>query len=82
MIRILKYIDCCVILHNLLISLDRGEVGDKTWIDSDDTSDIDGASRAPRLTDNINRPMPPNCCGDERRRRLQTYFELKEYCQH
>ena len=44
--RILKYIDCCVIIHNLLVQSDPCP---DHWLDEneDDVSDIDDSERAP-----------------------------------
>ena len=40
MVRILKYIDCCVILHNLLIKLGGDDEMENVWMDDEDISDI------------------------------------------
>ena len=79
MVRILKYIDCCVILHNLLIY--EGKDSNLEWYDDDGyTSDADDASRVPTGADMLDRLIPEGSRKDERRRRLQTYFEYNEYC--
>ena len=78
--QIVKLIDCCVILHNLLIPEEAPE--DLDWyFDDGYTSDVDDSSRAPGLGDQLYRPIPPGSRKDERRRRLQTYMEYKEFCQ-
>ena len=75
--RILRYIDCCVILHNLLISC-NDEV-DLDWLDDEEASDVDDEVRAPTFGDMLYRPIPKGSTKDERRTRLQRYFEFKEY---
>lgn len=78
MVRVLTCIDCCIIFHNLLITPCRTEV-EKTWIDEEEFLDIDDYARVPYATDRLDSRL--NECGrnDERRRRLQLYFESKEY---
>ena len=78
MLRILKYIDCCIILHNLMIEGDKSSAH-TTWINADDFSDIDDEGRAPSAYDRLYRPLRPGCTKDERRQRLKAYFEFKEY---
>ena len=81
MLFILKLIDCCMIIHNLMIPDDETLTDDLDWYDDDgDVSDVDEESRAPTEFDRLNRPIPQGCRKDERRRRLQTYLEYKEYC--
>ena len=77
---ILELIDCCVILHNLLIPEDDEDPEHLDWYDDEDLSDIDDESRAPSPSDMLYRRMPANSRKDERRRRLQTYLEFVEYC--
>ena len=78
-IRILKLIECCVIIHNLMIPEDGAE--DLLWYFYDGyTSDVDDNSRCPGLTDQLYRPITPGSTKDERRRRLQKYMEQTEYC--
>ena len=75
--RILKFVDCCIILHNLLI-LTKTSEEEKRWIDEEDFSDIDDSTRAPTAMDTLTRPL----CGirnDERHTRSKSYFETKEY---
>ena len=79
MVRILKYIDCCVILHNLLIKLGGDSEMDFFWNDDEDISDVDDCDRVPTATDMLYRPVPQGSSKDERRKRLQRYFEYKEY---
>ena len=77
MVRILKLINCCVILHNLLLGEDPCP---SEWFDEDDdVSDIDDCERVPTEYDLLNRPIRAGQANDERRRRLQTYLEWKEY---
>ena len=79
MVRILKYIDCCVIIHNLMINLgDDIDLVDE-WLDDDDVSDVDDCSRVPSSYDMLHRPVKKGSSKDERRKRLQRYFEFKEY---
>ena len=78
MVRILKYIDCCIILHNLLIAPCRTRT-EKKWIDEEEFSDIDDPSRAPSAKDRLKYSVNESGKKDERRRRLQSYFESKEY---
>ena len=58
MVSILKYIDCCIIFHNLLIKLDGDDEMENIWIDDGDISDIDNCDRAPTATDMIYRTVP------------------------
>ena len=81
MMRILRYIDCCVILHNLLIPEEKEINETPEWYEDDGyTSDADDASRVPTGVDQLDRLIPIGSRKDERRRRLQTYFEYNEYC--
>ena len=81
MMRILRYIDCCVILHNLLIPEEKEINETPEWYEDDgNTSDADDASRVPTGVDQLDRLIPIGSRKDERRRRLQTYFEYNEYC--
>ena len=79
MVRILKYIDCCVIIHNLLIESNEHNPDQEEWIDAEDVSDVDDENRIPTQNDLLYRPIPRGRRNDERRSRLQTYFENKEY---
>ena len=78
---ILQLIDCCIILHNLLIPEEDEEFENCEWFDEEALSDVDDDSRVPRRSDMLYRPIAPGCRKDERRRRLQTYLEFMEYCQ-
>ena len=75
--RILKFVDCCIILHNLLLSTTTSEE-EKRWIDEEDFSDIDDSTSAPTAMDILTRPLR-GIRNDERRTRLKSYFETKEY---
>jgi hypothetical protein len=61
--------------------IDLRERDKEEWIDDDDFSDIDDEERAPILsaTDVINQSIAPNAAKDERRKRLQYYFEEHFY---
>ena len=78
--KILQMIDCCIILHNLLIPEDGGDDVDEEWLDNGDISDVDDDTRVPGPRDRFYRPIPQGIRKDECRQRLQTYLELKEYC--
>ena len=86
MMRILRLIDCCVIIHNLMLDIET-EVNPlhDVWIDEDGhLSDIDEDIH---MSDDENvhhpkqyiRPIPKGSKNDTRRRQLQTYLEYKEY---
>jgi hypothetical protein len=62
--KILQYIDCCIVLHNLLIEND--EIPDD-WCDTDDISLLD-------FTDKLNDPIEGNSPPDERRRAVHDLF--------
>ena len=66
-------IECCVILHNLLIV--SGDEGDSDWI-LDDFSDIDDEERVPVLDDDdeLMLPVPTNAPDDARRQMLTGYI--------
>ena len=68
---ILKYIDCWIILNNLLVEKDVIEQ-EKKWMDEDDFSDIDDDARAPRAIDLLNMTLRQGCLKDERRSKLST----------
>jgi hypothetical protein len=63
--KILQYIDCCIILHNMLIGKD--EIPEEWMDDDDDTSDIDITSE---LNGQLDDASPP----DERRRQVHNFF--------
>eukprot|EP00978_Attheya_sp_CCMP212_P013581 scaffold34094_cov42-Attheya_sp.AAC.3 len=68
--RILKYIDCCIILHNILINIQDEDVPEE-WIDlDDDASDMAEATGDEGLMDPIADEAPKH----ERRNRLFEYF--------
>ena len=78
---ILRLIDCCMMIHKLMIPDDETLTDDLDWYGNDgDVSDVDEESRAPIEFDRLNRHIPQGCRKDERRCRLQTYLEYKEYC--
>ena len=79
MLRILKYIDCCVILHNLLIDLGTDGDLENRWTDEEDILDVDDCTRAPSSYEMLYRPVVKGSMKDERHKRLQRYFEFKEY---
>ena len=79
MMRILKLIDCCVILHNLMVP-DEAPEEIEWYFDDGYTSDVDDESRAPRFDEELYRTIPKGSAKDERRRRLQTWMEYTEYC--
>ena len=68
--KIVKYIDCCVILHNLLIDADGDIPG--SWLeDVDDASDIAAITGDDALVQELNSSQHDNL---ERRRRLFEYL--------
>jgi hypothetical protein len=68
--RILRVVDCCVILHNLLINVGETTVPDD-WLEVDDTSDeIATAAGQQHLAD----PLLEADRNDERRLRCMDYF--------
>ena len=79
LLRILRVIDCCVILHNLMISNDSISDEEERWVEEEYFTDIDDSTRAPSAYDMLNRPVPPGSTKDERRKRLHAYFQGKDY---
>ena len=76
MIRILKLIDCCVILHNILLDFEKKPHPEQdTWLEEIDADDIENDFAGENLTCSIGSGNRK----DERRRQLQTYLEFKEY---
>ena len=72
--RILKYIDCCIVLHNLLIELDEDDVPEE-WIDTDDFSDLDDLDRMPSDSeDELNKAVPDGAPDDSRRTQLNLFI--------
>jgi hypothetical protein len=70
--RILEYIDCAMILHNLL--QERNDEIPDEWMDLNDFSDIDDAGAAPGGNDNVlNKAVPDNAPSDQRRSDLMVY---------
>ena len=64
---ILEYIDCTIILHNLLTER-KDEIPDD-WMDLDDFSDIDDAGGAPGGDDNVlNQAVPDDAPNDHQQR--------------
>jgi hypothetical protein len=63
--RILEYIDCTMILHNLLMV--RKDEIPVEWMDLDDFSNVDDAGRAPGGDDDVlNQAVPDNAPSDQR----------------
>jgi len=60
--RILRYVEVCIILHNLLIK--QEDAGDDNWIDDDDFSAFDDAERAPNVVDELDQSIPPHAPSD------------------
>ena len=54
--KILLLIDCCVILHNLLIPDEGYNDKDDKWLDDGDISDVDDETRVPGPKDRLYRP--------------------------
>jgi hypothetical protein len=70
--RILEYVDCAIILHNLL--MERKDEIPNDWMDLDDFSDIDDAGQAPGGEDDVlNMAVPENAPSDQRRSDLMVY---------
>jgi DDE superfamily endonuclease len=70
--KVLEYIDCAIILHNLLIER-KDEIPDE-WMDLDDFSDIDEMGAAPGGDDEVlNQAVPDNAPSDQRRSDLMLY---------
>jgi hypothetical protein len=68
--RILEYIECSIILHNLL--LQSGDDIPQCWIDTDDFSDI-GDPGIPE-DDELNLAVPDGAPNDERRRQVISFL--------
>ena len=75
--RILTFVDCCIILHNLLLSTETSEE-EKRCIDEENFYGIDDSTRAPTAMDILTRPLH-GIRNNEIRTRLKSYFETKEY---
>ena len=67
--KIVKYIDCCVILHNLLLEAD-GDIPSSWLEDVDDASDIAAVTGDEALVQELNSAQHDDL---ERRRRLFEY---------
>jgi hypothetical protein len=63
--KVLQYIDCCIIVHNLLVEVD--EIPDD-WCDTDDISLID-------FTDELNDGVNEQSAPDARRSSLHEFFQ-------
>jgi hypothetical protein len=70
--KILKCIDCCIILHNILVNC-NDEIPEEWWVELDDASDIASAIGNPELADII----PLDAPKDTRRSKLLAF--LKDY---
>ena len=68
--RILRVIDCCIILHNLLIDIDD-DVPEEWWESDVNDGDIATAVGEP----NFSAPFFPHSPNDERRQRCFDYFQ-------
>ena len=75
MLRILRLIDCCIIIHNLMLDIEiEPNPLEHEWIEEDgNISDVDDA---PNFFHRISSGSPK----DSRRNQLQTYLEFKEFC--
>ena len=69
-VEILKYIECCVILHNML--LEFGDDSPEIWRE-EYPSDFDDPNRAPE-EDAMYQPLPEGAPKDARRTRLREYL--------
>ena len=76
--RILQLIDATVMLHNILIEFGEAEI--EEWIDYDDFSDIDEATRAPyEEDDELNQALPEWAQMHTRRKQILQYFKEHLY---
>ena len=75
MLRILRLIDCCVIIHNLMLDIEVSPNPlQATWLEEDgNISDVDEEG-------NYITEIQSGSKKDTRRRQLHTYLEYKEYC--
>jgi hypothetical protein len=72
--RILQLIDATVMLHNILIEFGEAEI--EEWIDYDDFSGMDEATRAPyEEDDELNRAVPEWAPKHTRRKQILLYFK-------
>jgi hypothetical protein len=71
--QILRVIDCCVIIHNFLLTIGDDEVPEG-WCDvDDDASDVDSPDNRLAEDDILNLPIPEWAPSDERRTQLCDY---------
>ena len=75
--RILRYIDCCIILHDVLIAKNDTDE-EQPWINEEDISDIDDEKWALTAYNMSHMPLKLGCTKDERRSRLKVYLDFKE----
>ena len=73
--QILKYVEVCIVLHNLLIDNREDDVPED-WIDYDKFSDLDDDDRRPELDsdDELNLAVPGDANKDIRREQLCNYM--------
>jgi hypothetical protein len=71
LIDIMEHIECCVILHNML--LEYGDISPEKWCDGE--SDIDDPTRAPDDDDPLNQPLPDGAPKDARREQVKGWLE-------
>jgi hypothetical protein len=71
--QILRLIDCCVILHNLLLARGDDEMPDNWDDDNDDSSAVDSPTNRLPTDDTLNLPIPGWASADERRSQLCDY---------
>ena len=68
MLRILNYIDCCVVLQNLLIDLGTDGDLENRWMDEEDISDVDDCTCAPSSYEILYMPVVKGSMKDERQK--------------
>ena len=72
--RILCYIDATVVLHNMLIEFEGGDMNDELWnIEEETLSDIGDVTRVPER-DCLDLPLPPGSLPGTRREQLKQYI--------
>jgi len=72
--KILRYIDVTVVLHNMLIKFEDGDMNDKLWnIEEETLSDIGDITRVPER-DCLDLPLPPGSLPGTRREQLKQYI--------
>jgi hypothetical protein len=72
--QILRLIDSCVILHNLLLAQGDDDIPDNWHNDEDDASDIDSPNNRLPDDDVLNLPIPNWADNDLRRSQLCEYI--------